>query len=267
MKALSKRLLNISRHGATATTPGSLFQCLTSFMVQKFFPIPSPALPWRSSLPLLPPVPRKEQSLASLSVSLPQGAVGRSEVHSWPPPHWTAQGPSASPHRTCLQLYYQLWCLPWTYWRIFKSCLYCGTQNCVQYSRRGCINMERESLLLAGLLMKVSEKAPHMLQPISIHSCLFSAGYVQGSMLSYRLPKQSILHVSSILSTDNTLIFLILGSFWSFFDKQTNKCHNSMLMPGCKTSIFWISKQCRLWSLNLTLSSQTYAGVDVQMQR
>jgi len=67
-----------------------------------------------------------EQSLAPPSASLHQGAAGSSEV----PLGLLFPVPSASPHRTCSQPCYQLWCLLWMCPWTLTSFLCCRAQNC-----------------------------------------------------------------------------------------------------------------------------------------
>jgi len=49
--ATSTHLLNISRDGDSATSLGSLFQCLTTLLVKKFFLITNLNLPWHNLRP------------------------------------------------------------------------------------------------------------------------------------------------------------------------------------------------------------------------
>lgn len=58
LRALSECPLNIDRHRVSTTSLGSLFQCLTTLMVQKCFLTPSLTLPRQlCAVPVLPSVP------------------------------------------------------------------------------------------------------------------------------------------------------------------------------------------------------------------
>ena len=56
LRALSRCLLNIDRHGAPITSQGSLLQCFTTLMVKRFFLMCS--LLQFCAIPILPSVPR-----------------------------------------------------------------------------------------------------------------------------------------------------------------------------------------------------------------
>ena len=49
--ATSTHFFNTSRDGHSTTSLGSLFQCLTTLSVKKFFPIPNLNLPWHNLRP------------------------------------------------------------------------------------------------------------------------------------------------------------------------------------------------------------------------
>lgn len=48
LSVLSECLLNADRHGASATSLGSLFQCLSNLTVKNFFLLSSLTIPWHS---------------------------------------------------------------------------------------------------------------------------------------------------------------------------------------------------------------------------
>jgi len=79
------------------TSPGSLFQCLTTLKAKKFFPEPSLNHPDTSLCCSHPATGSQEQSPAPPSASSTQGAAESSEVTSWLPFLQTGQPHDLSP--------------------------------------------------------------------------------------------------------------------------------------------------------------------------
>ena len=141
LRALSKCLFNTDRPGALTTSPGSLFQGLTTLWVTKCFLMSHLILPWcsfelfshvlsldprgKSSAPPFPrPLLRKLQRPMRSSLSLLFSKLDKPRVLG----HSSQDTPSSSSTSFVALL--------WTHSRTFTSFLNCGAQNCTQCSRR-----------------------------------------------------------------------------------------------------------------------------------
>lgn len=102
LRVLYKCLLNTHRHGTSATSIQSLYQCLTAVIVKQLFLMSSPDVAlchcqldtcsWGT-----------EHSTSLFFPLLCREQWG----HLLVPPEWAIQTSSASPYRTCLQPCYQ----------------------------------------------------------------------------------------------------------------------------------------------------------------
>lgn len=135
MRSLSKQLLTTGSHGASTTSLGSLFQCLTTLTVNKCF-LMSCLLCAISILPSAPSSRAQHSPLTAL-----QGAVrsALTLLFSRQP-----NAPSIPQRTSCLQPCHQLCCPPLRVFKGLNTFLYCWAQNCTQYSRWGCINAKQQ---------------------------------------------------------------------------------------------------------------------------
>lgn len=135
-RASSKCLLNSDRHGASTTSPGSLFQCLTTLMGKKSFLTPSLTPPARlCAIPVCPVTGAQgAETGTSLCASPPQDAAESAEVTSRPPfSRPDSPGVLSLLTSHAFQTFYPLCCPPLP--STLVSFLYCGAQNCTQCSR------------------------------------------------------------------------------------------------------------------------------------
>jgi len=145
LRALSKCLLNTDRLGASTSSPGSLFQCLSTFSVHKCFLMSRINLPWfsfepfpcvlsldpreKSSAPPSPhPLLRKLQRAMRSPLSLLFSKLDDPKVLSR-----SSQDMPCSSATSFVALL-------WTHSRAFTSFLTCGVPNCTENSRQGCTN-------------------------------------------------------------------------------------------------------------------------------
>ncbi|KAK4829643.1 hypothetical protein QYF61_005936 [Mycteria americana] len=133
LRALSKRLLNTDRLGASTTSPGSLFQGLTTLSVKKCFLMSSLNLPWCSFEPFpdILSLDLREKSSAS---PFPRPFL-RKLLRAMRLPLSLLFSKLDKPKDIPSSPFTSFVALLWTHSRTFTSFLNCRAQNCTQYSR------------------------------------------------------------------------------------------------------------------------------------
>jgi len=134
--------MNTDRHGAVLAPLGSLLQCCPTFMVKRFFLVPTLSLPGTAlgcSHTCCPWLPGAEHST---SLCFPCSGSAEQTGHFQPPILQTRQpnAPSLSSQHVPPSPVTSFVALVWMLSSTLTSFLYCGAQNCTKYSRWGRTN-------------------------------------------------------------------------------------------------------------------------------